>query len=263
MTTIITSGNIFENTNVVLDYLESDIVFDAPSKTKNVSWIRLEIAGEDNEEVFEDFYENFLTSLQRYCSIYFFYSESFKEQKSKIRSYVKLFYQLRKEKAIPEKDLVEKEIDLEKNQSILTGIIQVDELGTDYIIDELTSNGFKFGLVADKSSNEPKPVDLKRLGEELAKEIFKIGKSVRVNYLNLIKKILTPNSFIYSYMYDGKDDLIFTIYSGENVYLPLREKIKNSLPKGEIIKERQATTEEVDRIIDLYFRDWMPAKNQE
>lgn len=263
MTTIITSDNIFENTNVALDYLESDAVFDEPSKTRKVSWIRLEIAGDENEEIFEDFYENFLDSLKRDCSIYFFYSESFKEQKSKIRSYVKLFYQLRKEKSIPEQDLIEKEIDLEKNQSILTGIIQVDKLGTDYILDELTSNGFKFGLAVDETLSEPGPTNLGTLGSELTEEIFKIGKSVRVNYLNLIKKILTPNSFIYSYLYDGKDDLILTIYAGENIYMPLREKIKNSLSKGEAIKERQVTSKEVDRIIDLYFRDWMPAKSPE
>lgn len=263
MTTITISDNIFKSTDVVLDYLRSPAAFDEPSEMGDVRWISLAISGEENEAVFSDFYENFLTALQGSCGIYFFYSESFKEQKSKVRSHVKMFYQLRKAKAIPGEHLIEKEIDLADNESIMTGIMQVDELSIDHAIDELAANGFKFGLVVDNSSVARKPLDMASLKAQLTEELFTIGKSVRVNYLSLIKKLLVPNAFIYSYMYDGKDDLIFTIYAGADVYQPLLEKIEHSLPKGELVTERQATTEEVDRVIDLYFRDWMPARDRE
>lgn len=57
--------------------------------------------------------------------------------------------------------------------------------------------------------------------------------------------------------------MILTIYAGADVYQSLLEKIRASLPKGELITEREAETEEVDRVVDLYFRDWMPARGRE
>lgn len=263
MTTITTSENIFENTSVVLDYLGSATTLEAPPTTEDIRWISVAISGEENEAVFRDFYENFFTSLQRDYDIYFFYADNFKAQKSKIRSYVKLFYQLRRAKAVPETHLIEKEIDLADKQSILAGIIQVDELDAAYVMDELASNGFKFGLVVDNATNVGGRVDLAGLGAQLDEELFTIGQSVRVNHLSLVKKLLTPNAFLYSYLYDGKDDLIFTIYAGADVYASLREKMEDSLPTGELITEKQATTQEVDRVINLYFRDWRPTGSQE
>ena len=264
MTTITTSKNIFENTSVVLDYLGSPTAaFGAPPTTEDIRWISIAISGEENEAVFKEFYENFLASLQRDYGIYFFYADSFKAQKSKIRSYVKLFYQLRRAKAIPETHLVEKEIDLADKQSIIAGIIQVDELDTAYVVDELASNGFKFGLVVGHSTNAGKHAGLASLGAQLNEALFTIDKSVRVNHLSVIKQLLTPNAFFYSYLYDGKDDLIFTIYAGAEVYPSLRKKMEESLPTGELIADEQATKQEANRVIDLYFRDWRPVRNRE
>ena len=46
--------------------------------------------------------------------------------------------------------------------------------------------------------------DLASLGAQLNEALFTIDKSVRVNHLSVIKQLLTPNAFFYSYLYNGK-----------------------------------------------------------
>ena len=66
---------------------------------------------------------------------------------------------------------------------------------------------------------------------------------------------------VFSYRFDGKDDLVFTVYSGNEIKKQIEEIIQNSLPKVLKIKRLDADSKEVDRLIDSYFRDWTTIKS--
>ena len=61
---------------------------------------------------------------------------------------------------------------------------------------------------------------------------------------------------VFSYLFDGKDDLVFTVYSGSDVFNPIENIILQSVPKDSKLEKINASADEVDRLIDSYFKDW-------
>ena len=259
MISLKTSNNIFYNKRVILDYLDSNL-FESKDKLEQINWLELRISGVNNEERFEDFLEDFLELLKQEFLIDIICYERTEKLKNRLRSYGKLFYELRKNNLIDDQYLIEKEIDTGNNHSIFTGIIQVDEIDNEIIFNEIFKSYFKIGHIELRNKTANKSSRLEDLINEIDFELLRNNKLIEVDYLILLERFVTSTSMIFSYKFDGKDDLIFTVYSGNEIIKQIEEIILNSLPKGLKIKRIKADSKEVDRLIDSYFRDWRTIK---
>ena len=259
MITLKKSNNIFYNRRVILDYFKSDL-FESNLEIKDINWLQIRISGEDNEECFELFLEEFFSSLKtKYFIDLFCYNRS-EKKKSRSRSYFKLFYDLRKSSLVNNAFLIEKELDTSEDHSVFAGIIQVDKVDNEIIFNEIISDYFKFGHVELSDSNSEYSNRLEGLIKQVDLNLLQNGKPIRINYLALLDKFVSPTSMVFSYLYDGKDDLVFTIYSGKKIFDQIEAAVTESLPKSEKVNKLSASSEEVNKLIASYFRDWRVAK---
>jgi hypothetical protein len=260
MISIKTSNNIFCNKRVILDYLDSNL-FESKDEFEQISWLELRISDFNSEEKFEEFLEEFFRLLGQDFFIDIICYERTEKLKSRLRSYGKLFYELRKNNFISDKNSVEKELDTDESHSIFTGIIQVDEVDDEIIFNEIFEPYFKFGHVELKHSKTSKPERLEGLIKKIDLQLLRNNKLIEVDYLILLERFVSSSSMVFSYMFDGKDDLVFTVYSGKGIKKQIEEVIQNSLPKELKIKRIDADSKEIDRLIDSYFRDWKTIKS--
>lgn len=249
MNYITVSDNIFYNSKVSLDYLMSNKNLDS-EKLDSVGWIQLRITGEGNDDKFDDFLNAFIDRLKLSYELYFIYSQNIKAKKSRARSYAKLFYYLRKQEGLKNAAMEDKEIDLGPGYSTMAGIIEANRIDPEIIIDELMSNNFRYGycVQSNRSNN-----DLKYYLNLLDEELYEEDESLRLNNVKLIEKFINPFSFLYSYMYTGSDDLLFTIYSGKEVYNDLESIITDIISETGQIEKKVADSKETDEIVDMYF----------
>ena len=77
-------------------------------------------------------------------------------------------------------------------------------------------------------------------------------------YISIINQLITPTSFTFSYMYDGKDDLLFTVYCGNELTKEIEQLIANSIGV-EGLEKKEASKEDIDQLITRYFADWRSA----
>jgi hypothetical protein len=256
MITLKKSNNIFYNKKVILNYFLTD-EFGSSDELNEIDWFELKIKGEDNDEVFDDFLEKFITHLKEEFYIDFITYQRSDQVKNRMRTYAKYFYDLRKQHLINEKYIVEKEIDTRENHSIFSGILQVDRIDNEMIFEELLNN---YSRIIHAEIKEKKPNRLAKMLDKIDLELLWNNKLVDINYTVLLERFIKPNSILISYMYDGKDDLILTIYSGRNVSNKLEKIITDSIPSDQMIKEVIATSNEVDNLIKSYFNDWGKVK---
>lgn len=251
------SNNIFYDKRVILDYLESDS-FELGSKIKHVDWLELRITGEENEEKFEEFLDAFFSLLKKQFSIYVFCYERSVKLKNRLRSYGKLFFEFRKERIIGNEYLIEKELDTDEHHSLFAGVIQIDEIENEIILNEIIANCFRFGYAESIDNQLVRVNKLKKLIEQIDFKLLREGKLIELDYLTLLNRLVTPTSMIFSYQFDGKDDLVFTVYSGNQIFNQVEEVVLESLPEDIELHEEKANSKELDRLIDSYFKDWRP-----
>jgi hypothetical protein len=255
MISLKTSNNIFYDKRVVLDYLESDL-FESGNETKYVNWLELRISGEENEERFEEFLEVFFSLLKNEFLIDIFCYEKSEKVKNRLRSYGKLFYDLRKEKLIADQFLIEKELDTGENHSVFAGIIQVNEIDNEIIFNEILSNYFRFGHAELKDNSANDSDRLESLMKHIDFKLLRKGSLIEVDYIILLDRLVVPTSMVFSYLFDGKNDLVFTVYCGNEIFNQVEDMILKSLPKDIKLDKINASSKEVDRLIDSYFKDW-------
>ena len=257
MISIKTSNNIFYNKRVILDYLDSNL-FESKDKLEQISWLELRISDVNNEEKFEEFLEAFFRLLKQDFFIDIICYERTEKLKSRLRSYGKLFYDLRKNNFINDKNSAEKELDTDNRHSIFTGIIQVND---EMMFNEIFEPYFKFGHIELKPGETNQSERLQNLIKKIDLQLLRNNKLIEIDYLILLERFVTSSSMVFSYRFDGKDDLVFTVYSGNEIKKQIEEIIQNSLPKVLKIKRLDADSKEVDRLIDSYFRDWTTIKS--
>lgn len=260
MISIKTSNNIFYNKQVILDYLDSNL-FESKDEFEQISWLKLRISDINNEEKFEEFLEAFFRLLKQDFFIDIICYERTEKLKSRLRSYGKMFHELRKNNFINYKNSIEKELDTGDNHSIFTGIIQVDEVDDEIVFNEIFKPYFKFGHIELKHSKNNKSKRLQGLIKNIDLQLLRNNKLIEIDYLVLLERFVTSTSMVFSYIFDGKGDLVFTVYSGNEIKKQIEEIIQNSLPKELKIKRIDADSKEIDRLIDSYFRDWKTIKN--
>lgn len=246
MNFITVSDNIFNDSSVTIDYLMSDksVVIDA------VGLIQLKITGEDNEYEFEEFFDLFLNRLQWSYDLYFIYSQNHKARKSKARSYTKLFYDLKRQRDFAEGLMADREVDLAPGYSNMVGMIKVNGLGNTLLTDELMLKHFRYGYAVRKEENH---FDLEHYVGWMDKDLFEEGKSLSINSVKLIEKYITAHSFLFSYVFDGNDDLLFTVYAGKQAYSEVEDIMTTIAAKINALEKRTADSSEIDKIIELFF----------
>ncbi len=246
MNSITVSDNIFNDASVAVDYLTSDKSF----AIGVVGFIQLKITGEDNEDDFEEFFDLFLDRLQWSYDLYFIYSQNHKARKSKARSYTKLFYELRKRSGLAEGVLADKEVDVAPGYSNMVGMISVNELDDVLLKDELLLRHFRYGYAVRKEENH---FDLEHYLGLIDRGLFEERKSLSINTLQLIERYINAHSFLFSYMFDGNDDLLFTVYAGKQAYPEVEQIMTDIAAKTGALEKRTADTREIDKIIELFF----------
>ena len=219
------------------------------SKAKSEQALR--ITGAGNDDKFDDFLSAFIGRLKLSYGLYFIYSQNIKAKKSKARSYAKLFYHLRKQEGLENAAMEDKEIDLAPGYSTMAGIIEASKVADEIIIDELMRHNFRYGYCVQSNRGN---TDLKHYLSLLDEDLYEEDKSLKINKVKLIEKFITPFSFLYSYMYTGSDELLFTIYSGKEVYPDLESIITDIISRTGQIEKKVADSKETDEIVALYFK---------
>jgi len=246
MNVITVSDNIFNDASVAVDYLRSDKTFAVGA----VGFLQLKITGEDNEDKFESFFDLFLDKLRWSYDLYFIYSQNHKAKKSKARSYTKLFYELRKRSGLAEAVLADKEVEVAPGYSNMVGMISANELNGTLLRDELLLRHFRYGYAVRKEKNQ---FDLEHYLEWIDKDLFEDGKSLSINTLKLIERYINAHSFLFSYMFDGSDDLRFTVYAGKQIYPEVEEIMTDMATRIGMVEKKKAGTHELEKLIELYF----------
>ena len=254
MNTLVISQNIFQHKITALDYLQSD-AFEEVLTMPNVNWMQLTLSGPDNEEVFAEFLERFMDRLKQKFGIYCYAFEGSVSPKNKLRSRTKLFYPLRKKYFVQAERILEKELDVEENESLLAGIINIHDTDQEPLVTEIIEDYCQF-VYAERFQASTAHDKLEALGAQLTLDLFFVGKKVEVNFFNLIDATLTTDSLIFTHRYNGKDEVVFTVYAGDRVLAVAEQLLRDSLTKGEPLAERAADVAEVEQMIERYYRDW-------
>lgn len=257
MIKLTTSKHIFEERKVVLDYLRGDDVTETKREgAAAANWMRLELSGEQNDEEFEAFHQQFLEALSATFDLYWVYIEGTKQPKRKIRSHTKLFYEWRKNGQLEAGTYAEREIAFGDEESILAGAIQLCQLDTAVLSELISLSTFRFGFGVAKQAAAASKTSPQTLVDALDQGLIEDGRFVRLSHLGLMEALLHPDAFLYSYLYDGKDDLVFTVYCGKAIYDRFRQLLIAHLPnEGELV-EAAPNASDTEDLVRLYFKDW-------
>ena len=256
MNSLTVSNDIFNNKQVVLDYLVNSNELNK-IHIDHVNWIQLRISESDNEEKFLEFIDILMDKLKIRYDLFLLYAETEEHQKSKVRSVVKLFYPQRKKNIVKEGQHLEKEVEVSKDKSIMQGIIQINDIDNDTITEELMKISlFQFGYGIEKSNSHN---SLDKISSKLEANLFDTSNTpLSKKYISIINQLISPTSFTFSYMYDGKDDLLFTVYCGNELTKEIEQLIANSIGV-EGLEKKEASKEDIDQLITRYFADWRRA----
>lgn len=256
MNSLTVSNNILNNKQVVLDYLVNDNELNK-IHIDHVNWLQLCISGSDNEEKFLEFIDILIDKLKIRYDLFLLYAETKGHKKSKVRSVVKLFYPQKKKNIVKEGQYLEKEVEVNEDRSIMQGIIRINEIDNDTIIEELMKISlFQFGYGMEKSNGYNV---LNDISDKFEANLFDTDNTpLSRNYISIINKLISPTSFTFSYMYDGKDDLLFTVYCGDELTEEIEQLIADSIGV-EGLEKKEASKEDIDQLITRYFADWRRA----
>lgn len=252
MITIKKSDNLFHNKRAALDYLATDVA--EPSIGYGaVHWLEMRMAGADNERQFEQFLEAFFSGLKEAFAVQLFCYERSAQPKSRPRSYAKLFYELRRANMISAECMIEKELDVDDRYSVLAGIIQVDEVDNDILLNEILGQRFRFGRAERKEYAPPAPERLAELMAQVDFALLRQGALIELDYLTMLSRFVGPAAMVFTYRFDGGDDLVFTVYCGAEVAGLVEALLLDCLPKGAPYRKIKSDAAEVDGVIERYF----------
>lgn len=101
-------------------------------------------------DVFEELLKDVLTQLLEAHKVYFVFSESKAQPKSRMRTFKKMFYEERKRNVIKARDLVNIESSIDESNSLLSSVLSVHPENLDAVIPELLTKNFRFAFVVKK-----------------------------------------------------------------------------------------------------------------
>jgi hypothetical protein len=252
MITIKKSDNLFHSKRVALDYLATDVA--EPSIGYGaVHWLEMRMAGADNEQQFEQFLDAFFSGLKAAFAVQLFCYERSAQPKSRPRAYAKLFYELRRANIISAERMIEKELEVDEHYSVLAGIIEADEVDNEILLNEIMGHRFRFGRAERKEHAPPAPERLAQLMAQVDFTLLRQGALIELDYLTMLRRFVGPASMVFSYRFDGGDDLVFTAYCGAEVAESVEALVLDSLPKGLPCRKVKSDAADVDGVIERYF----------
>lgn len=159
-------------------------------------------------------FKNILLSLLENNKIYLTYIENFVSEKSKVRTYRKMFYQYKKN--IGKNNLFELEIDINSSQSVLSSIIKLNKKNIDFCLEELINSNFNFGFIVPKNSRSFKKNRTHFL-DQLITNRLKDEKTIKTNFLKSLSKNLNKKKSIFTiHRTESKEFLRFFSKKDEN-----------------------------------------------
>jgi len=166
----------------------------------------------EERTIFEKITSDFLLNLLENFKVYLIYFESFPQSKSKIRTFKKMFYE--QKTGFGKNNLLELEIDLENNQSILAAIVKANEKNLENCLKAINSN-FAFGLAVRKNKKSFLPNQEQFLRQ--LKDFSQID-SKKINILKVLTKALNEDKIIFTFKTTGQDESIISLFS-KNTHL--------------------------------------------
>ncbi len=101
-------------------------------------------------DVFEQLLKDVLKQLLDDHKVYFVFSESKAQPKSRMRSFKKMFFEERKQNIIKSRDLVNLESSIDESSSLLSSILSVHVGNLEAVIPELLTKNFRFAFIVRK-----------------------------------------------------------------------------------------------------------------
>jgi len=132
----------------------------------------------------------------------------------------------------------------------MVGIVKVNGLDDALLRDELIWTHFRYAYAVSKEEDR---FNLEHYLEGIDKDLFEEGKSLSINTIKLIERYISAHSFLFSYMFDGNDDLLFTVYAGKQAYTEVEAIITDIASNMGKLEKRTADIREIDKIIRLFF----------
>ncbi|HKK79140.1 MAG TPA: hypothetical protein VJ933_05905 [Phaeodactylibacter sp.] len=227
----------------------------ADSGLSTINWLELRIKGSENESEFEAFLYAFLKQAKLDYDVYLFFYERSPSLKSTLRSHTKLFYDLKREHLINPSQAEEQELSIDDKHSLMTGVIYANSIADDVIVNELILNGFRFGLL-ERKKNKPLKTQLSHFISCMDTQLLQLENLVELNHIALLERFLHPEAIAFTYIYDGKNDLVLDLYAGDVILEKTKNLIISCFPEGASIPVRSASRKEVDGLIANYFNHW-------
>ncbi len=243
------------------DYLYNSSGSDSFLNNRKISWYKILFEGEDNDKVYKSFFKDFLLGLDRqdHLKKYLFYYEQHVSKISKARSKIGMFYHLMKKNEALRQRYIEAETKISDTSSFFFGAFQINKLEFDLIEENLINDNFRFGLCIQEDDFDG--IENRILTESLISfpDTIQVSKSNRVEVDNyrLIQKFLKANTLLYDFFFDGRDNLVFSLYVGEKCQQLANDVIKDSLSfvQGELIEEGEIPDNEINELISRYLNN--------
>lgn len=178
---------------------------------------------EPSELAIESFVRYFLTQfLTLEQPVFLFFSESFPEPKSRLRSYQQLFYQ--ETDAIGTDNYFTYERELPEGQSLLVGVIQVTADNLAYAIERLFTSEFVFGFT---EATDEEAIHAREELRPLFDQSVMIDKRRWLNPLRLALHLPTEKAVAFRLLPHGNDDQSLDLFlwaSALPTYIELGER---------------------------------------
>lgn len=126
--------------------------------------------------------------------IYLIHIENFAAYKNKVRSFRKMFYSYREN--IGKNNILETEIDINENQSVLSSIIKLDKKNIDFCLEELINSNLAFGFIVPKKSRSFKKNRTHFLNQLIKNRLEE--KTIEINFLKSLSNNLNKNKVIFT-----------------------------------------------------------------
>ena len=167
------------------------------------------VVKEDHESEFDTLLKVVLAYFSTTHHFYGFFSDSFPQKKSKLRSHKGFSYGLKKQ--IPSSDYLEKEFDLPDDQSVFLAIIRFREESSSLFQDHLIDSSFIAGMFLERSDGLS-PSERERMLDVMFEKTVRIDRIVTVDSLGAMALVVDAHTLAFRIGVDERDQEYLSLY---------------------------------------------------
>lgn len=203
MITIHHIDKLLESEYIHFDYSKQFLTVDEIFFLEKVNGMRFYFENDLFSTEFDSFLKKCLLYFIEINTLYFVYLEPYASARSKIRSYRKLFYDVKTE--IGAENVAEVEVPIGTNESRLSAVVKITKQNLNFITAFHFNSAFVFGYITDKNLLVDTAISQSFLKSLIEKDLNQ-DKTSSLNLLKSINRLINAQDVLLTIATDGKNN---------------------------------------------------------